>query len=234
MNMNLWSSVAFFKAKKLVVLEFLDWFANLLVVRLTASVSLAGLTTIGLFYFMQSLIASGSTSNYTLSPIKVVDARTPHIEMEVIQNIEKPERVALAAEPPPQPRFRQLKADIGSYQHIYRKAELDLSKPEAIDTAISIDDRDILPLISVRPQYPPRAIQRDIEGWCLVHFTVSATGRVVKETVKVVDSEPMYTFDHSCRKAVVHLRYQPRVVDGREVEVPGVPYVFVFKLNDPA
>lgn len=234
MNMNLWSAVAFFNAKKLVVLEFLDWFANLLVVRLTASVSLAGLTTIGLFYFMQSLIASGSTNSYTLAPIKVVDARMPHIEMEVIQNIEKPERVVLAIEPPPQPRHRQLKSETGSYQHIYRKAEPHLSKPATVDTAISMDDRDILPLVSVRPQYPRQAIQRDIEGWCLVHFTVSATGHVVKETVEVVDSEPMYTFDHSCRKAVVRLRYQPRVVDGREVEVPEVPYVFVFKLNDPA
>ena len=90
----------------------------------------------------------------------------------------------------------------------------------------------MLPLLNISPNYPHNALLSEIEGWCLVHFTVSAMGGVIKKTVKIVDSEPPYIFDYSCRRAVLRFKYQPRVTNGHRVEVPDVAYLFKFELEE--
>ena len=65
-----------------------------------------------------------------------------------------------------------------------------------------------------------------------MNFTVSGSGGVIKETVEIMNSRPPYIFDKSCRRAVVRFKYQPRVINGQGVEVTGVSYLFIFKLED--
>ena len=44
-----------------------------------------------MFYFMQFLIATGEAFDERISVVKIVDATMPEIELEVIEEIDKPE-----------------------------------------------------------------------------------------------------------------------------------------------
>jgi protein TonB len=86
--------------------------------------------------------------------------------------------------------------------------------------------------VAIAPQYPTRAAQRGIQGWCLVSFTVDGLGNVVEETIEVVDAEPQSIFDRSSERAAARFKFQPRVIDGVGVDVPGVQYLFRYQLED--
>lgn len=90
----------------------------------------------------------------------------------------------------------------------------------------------MLPLVAIAPQYPTRAAQRGIEGWCLVSFTVNGLGNVLEDTIVVVDAEPSTMFDRSSIRAAGRFKFQPRVVDGQGVAVENVQYVFRYELED--
>jgi protein TonB len=91
-------------------------------------------------------------------------------------------------------------------------------------------DRGVAPLVRVNPEYPRRALERGIEGWVHVRFTVTAAG-TVKDLV-VVDSEPKGVFDEAASKAVLRWRYNPRVENGVAVERVGEQTLIRFKLEN--
>lgn len=96
----------------------------------------------------------------------------------------------------------------------------------------SLQDQEILPTKAIAPQYPTRAAQEGIAGWTLVSFTVTAEGMVEENSVKVVDAEPAEIFDRSSISAAQKFEFQPRIRNGRAVEIPGVQYVFRYELED--
>jgi len=113
------------------------------------------------------------------------------------------------------------------------RASVEIDTNLSLDNAsISATDGDYLPLVAIAPQYPTRAAQRGIEGWCLVSFTVDGMGNVVEDTITVVDAEPASIFDRSSIRAATRFKFQPRVVDGQGVEVPGVQYLFRYQLEE--
>ena len=90
-------------------------------------------------------------------------------------------------------------------------------------------DRDVLPLVRISPDYPPRALARGIEGWVIVQFTISETG-TVKDPV-VVEAKPSDIFDEAALKAIARWRYNPRVEGGIAVERVGVQTIIRFQLQ---
>ena len=90
-------------------------------------------------------------------------------------------------------------------------------------------DRDVIPLVRINPDYPPRALQRGLEGWVQVQFTITATG-TVKDPV-VVDAMPKNIFDDAALKAIARWRYNPKVENGAAVERVGVQTRIVFQLE---
>ena len=90
-------------------------------------------------------------------------------------------------------------------------------------------DRDVLPLVRVAPDYPPRAIATGTEGWVQVQFTITPTG-MVRDPV-VVASEPGTLFDDAALKAVARWRYNPRVDGGVAVERVGIQALIRFELE---
>jgi len=90
-------------------------------------------------------------------------------------------------------------------------------------------DRDIIPLVRINPDYPPRALSRGIEGWVIVQFTISATGTVKDQ--KVVDSSNKL-FEDAALKAIARWRYNPKVEEGVAVERIGVQTKLVFQLEN--
>jgi len=90
-------------------------------------------------------------------------------------------------------------------------------------------DRDVIPLVRINPDYPPRALQRGLEGWVQVQFTITATGTVKDPTV--VDAMPKSIFDDAALKAIARWRYNPKVENGTAVERVGVQTRIVFQLE---
>jgi protein TonB len=90
-------------------------------------------------------------------------------------------------------------------------------------------DRDVIPLVRINPDYPPRALSRGLEGWVQVQFTITATG-TVKDPV-VVDAMPKNIFDDAALKAIARWRYNPKVENGVAVERVGVQTRIVFQLE---
>lgn len=201
-------------------------------VRWVISMGMAGGITLGLFYFMQFLIATGEAFDERISVVKIVDATMPEIELEVIEEIDKPEPIEELVQEQPDLQERQTTLDAGPALNIERQSvEIDTGL-DFSNASISATDGDYLPLVAIAPQYPTRAAQRGIQGWCLVSFTVDGLGNVVEETIAVVDAEPPNIFNRSSIRAAGRFKFQPRVVDGRGVEVPGVQYLFRYQLED--
>jgi protein TonB len=90
-------------------------------------------------------------------------------------------------------------------------------------------DRDVIPLVRINPDYPPRALSRGLEGWVQVQFTITATG-TVKDPV-VVNAEPRNIFDDAALKAIARWRYNPKVESGTAVERVGVQTIIRFQLE---
>jgi len=203
----------------------------MVIVRWAASMAMAVLITFGLFFFMQALIETGEGLDERLNVVKIVDSTMPEIELEVIEEIDKPELIEEITEVVEEVE-RQVTISDGPDLNIDRsQVQMDTGL-ELSNASISATDGDYLPLVAIAPQYPTRAAQRGIQGWCLVSFTVDGLGNVVEETITVVDAEPANIFDRSSERAAARFKFQPRVVDGKGVEVAGVQYLFRYELED--
>lgn len=200
-------------------------------VRWVISMAMAAGITLGLFYFMQFLIATGEQFDERVNVVKIVDATMPEIEMEVIEEIDKPEMIEEIQEQLDVPD-KQINLDSGPSLNIERAAVQVDTGLDIGAQSISATDGDYLPLVAIAPQYPTRAAQRGIQGWCLVSFTVDGQGNVVEDTIQVVDAEPPNIFDRSSIRAAARFKFQPRVVDGQGVNVPGVQYLFRYQLEE--
>jgi len=201
----------------------------MIAIRWFVAMVLAALITLGLFYLMQALIATGASFSQQATVVKVVDATMPDIQMEVVREVERPEPIEQLDTPPPPVAERQANLDSGPSLSIERAAVQVDADLEIGGASISITDGEMLPLVNVTPTYPTRAASRGIEGWCQVSFTVTDTGGV--RDVIVVDADPPEIFDTASMRAAEKFKFQPKVVDGKGVEVPNVQYVFRYQLE---
>jgi len=204
----------------------------MIAVRWALSMVMAAIITFLLFLFMQALIATGDEFDERINVIKIVDATMPDITLEVIEEIDKPEPIEEVEEETPDTPDKQITLSDGPSLNIQR-ASIDLDTGLQLSNAtISATDGDYLPLVAIAPQYPTRAAQRGITGWCLVSFTVDGQGNVAADTITVVDAEPPSIFNRSSERAAARFKFQPRVIDGVGVSVPGVQYLFTYVLED--
>ena len=112
----------------------------------------------------------------------------------------------------------------GSDLHYYREGGLG-----GLNVNLAGSDRDVIPLVRIEPDYPPRAAERGIEGWALVQFTITPAGTI--KDAQVVDSEPKGMFDAAAVKAVERWKYNPKVENGVAVERRGVQVKLTFRLE---
>lgn len=204
----------------------------MILIRWALSMVMAAGITLGLFYFMQALIATGDQFDERVTVVKIVDATMPEITLEVIEEIDKPEPIEEITEDTPDIPDKQITLSDGPSLNIER-ASLELNAGLELNNAqISATDGDYLPLVAIAPQYPTRAAQRGITGWCLVSFTVDGQGNVDEDSIEVVDAEPATIFNRASQRAAARFKFQPRVVDGIGIAVPGVQYLFTYVLED--
>lgn len=102
------------------------------------------------------------------------------------------------------------------------------ARPAAPAAAPAFDSRQYQPLSKEAPDYPERALDKNIEGDCSVEYTVNTQGRV--ENPKVLDGcHPL--FMRPSLAAANTFRYQPRIVDGKPVPVPAVRNTFHYRIK---
>ena len=107
----------------------------------------------------------------------------------------------------------------------------DVGADVALDGGLALEsgDGEYLPIVKVAPVYPRRALQRGIEGFVIVEFTVTKQG-TVRDPV-VVEANPSGIFEQAAMDAAMKFKYKPRVVNGEATEVSGVQNRITFQID---
>lgn len=112
------------------------------------------------------------------------------------------------------------------YVFRYQLEEADSIRVEPTSDVVQF--REMLPTRLITPPYPTVAEELGLEGYVVVKFTVTASGSV--QDVVIDESEPPGVFDVEALDAATRLRFEPRIVLGRAVEVQDVLYRFDWNL----
>lgn len=202
--------------------------------RFLVSTPLALVVTIALFFLMQSMVGMRSGEMEPAVSGKVLGF--VRLKRDVTA---KPEDVDLPERPPDveaPPEMDMGPLDNGGDSQV--ESTLSVAAPTSAivpqlsagpNLGTAVGDTDAIPLLRVEPQYPPAASQNGTEGWVRVRFAISRSGQV--KNAMVVDSQPAVIFDEAALRAVRKWKYQPKVVDGRQVERHGLLVKLTFKLD---
>ena len=195
--------------------------------RIIASVSLGTGITFGLLFIMQLLIATGQGAITEAESFRLSEfVRVERNEIVEVKK-EKPEK-------PPEPEEMPDMPTPDMMNNFDNSMAVSVSAPQ-INTSMrvggvgfGISDGEYLPIVKVAPVYPARALQRGLEGYVIVEFTVTRQGTV--RDVGVVESTSTL-FERAAREAASKFKYKPRVIDGEAVEVPGVRNKISFSIT---
>jgi len=184
---------------------------------------LAATITFGLFWLMQFLISMNIDEYDKSKRGRLIEfvrlKRESELELKKRKLPEKQER----EEEPPPPDLdlsSTLRPTQGTMAIAAPSADFALALTGGPHLGGPPSDSDIIPLVRVLPQYPPRAQSRGVEGWVIVEFTISAAG-TVKDPV-IIEAHPSSIFNRAMLRAIRKWKYKPKIVDGVAVERTGV------------
>ncbi len=205
------------------------------VVRYPTAAVIAAAVTFAVLFTMQWLVAGQRGELGEVTGGRVIDF--VRLRRETAPEVKKRELPKRAGPPPkeaPPPDLKMAEAPRDTGLELAAampdfKAELDLASGPSTGGPAAGEDVDVVPLVRVNPQYPPRAMQRGVEGYVHVQFTITQAGTV--KDVSVVRAEPETYFEDAAINAVKKYKYKPKLIDGAPVERPGVEVVLSFKLN---
>ncbi len=89
-------------------------------------------------------------------------------------------------------------------------------------------DNDLIPIVRPDALYPNRALERELEGFVDLRFTVTSAG--FTENIQVIAASNQL-FKAPAIRSVERFKYRPRVVNGQNVAVSGVETRITFKLD---
>ena len=195
--------------------------------RYATAVGVGAGVTFGLLFIMQLLIATGQNAlteseNFRLGDFVRVERN------EVIETKkEKPEK-------PPEPEEMPEMPAPDMANNFDNSMAVSVSAPQ-ISTSMNvggvgfgISDGEYLPIVKVAPVYPARALQRGLEGYVIVEFTVTPAG-TTRDALVVESTSTL--FERAALEAALKFKYKPRVIDGEAVEVPGVQNKISFEIT---
>jgi len=185
--------------------------------------------TFGLLILMHALIESGEPAVEEREAVRIADIWQPEREITEFVREDKPERPDEPEEPPPE--LPPQEADID-----FNPEAVSVAAPVTANIQIGLGggfarDSDYIPVFVPQPQFPRRAQDRGVSGYAVVEVIITTTGGV--RDPKLIEEHPTgYGFGSAALRAAERLRYNPRMVDGNPVEVPGVLYRFSFQIAD--
>ena len=185
--------------------------------------------TFGLLVLMYTLIESGDATVDEREAIRIADIWQPEREITEFVREDKPERPDEPEEPPPELPPQDAELD-------FNPDAVSLAAPVTSNIQIGLGggfarDSDYIPVFVPQPQFPRRAQDRGVSGYAVVEVIITTSGQV--RDPQLIEEHPTgYGFGRSALRAAERLRYNPRMVDGTAVEVPGVLYRFSFQIAD--
>ncbi len=194
------------------------------------SIFLGVFTAFGLFWIMQALIGvSGELqkagTRLSVDFVRLRRDTTPQTKEREPPKREKPEQQP----PPPEMNLAKAMNPGDAVGQIIPMVDTGMELERA--TALGAGgggDRDVVPLVRVDPEYPPRARQQGIEGWVEVEFTISPVGTV--QDAVVTASKPSYVFDRAALRAIRKWRYNPKIENGVPMARPGIQVRLRFEI----
>jgi len=176
-----------------------------------------------------------------MAPTPVVEAKPEVVKPKVDPQIQarKLEQAALARKRVEEQKLAQVEQQKAAQVEVQRQQVLAEASAQqarvaadnarrAQQAAAAADVRQYLPISKQAPDYPQRALDKGIQGDCTVEYSVTPQGKV--DNPKVVGNcHP--AFIRPSLVAAATFRYQPRMVDGQAVTVPGVRNTFHYKIQ---
>lgn len=199
-------------------------------VRVAFATVISACITVSLLWVMQYLIVTGVQAFTEDRTFRFVDFVRVQRDERIQTREERVERPPEAAAPPPMQPERLLD-DFDAADGV---GAIGISAPR-VSHEVSLgregffSDGEYMPIVQVAPQYPRRAMERGLEGYVLLEFTVTREG-TVRDPIVVESSSAL--FERAAVDAVLRFRYRPRVIDGQPVEVPGVRFRMTFELRE--
>lgn len=200
-------------------------------VRYLIALVLAGSITLGLLFLMQYLIKTGGGEAIEPPQGKVLDFVRVKQEEQVEQKDRKPRKPPKPEEPPPQMEAPPMESNAADAGDAGMSFAADVGADVGLEGGVNLGagDGDFVPIARQQAVYPRRAMQRGIQGYVVVEFTVTKLG-TVKDPV-VVRAEPQGIFEQAAINSVLGYKYKARVINGEAVDVAGVQTQVTFELN---
>ena len=198
--------------------------------RYVVVVALGVLTAFALFWLMQALInvtgeLKDAGSRLSVDYVRLKRDNTPELKKREPPKREKPKQQP----PPPEMNMAKAMNPGGAVGEIVPMIDTGAELEKATSLGAGGSDQDIVPLVRVDPDYPPRARQRGIEGYVDIEFTISPVGTV--QNAVVIGAEPTYIFDRAALRAIRKWKYNPKIEGGVPVTRPGVQVRIRFELG---
>jgi len=198
--------------------------------RYAFSIVVGVVVTLSLLFVMQLLIATGKQAlskpreRAQLEFVRV--KRNENLQTEDFTPDKPPPPPEIPPEAPPQ-EMDSVDPNAPSINVAAPQvsAETNIGGPGGMNIA----EGDYLPIVRVAPVYPARALQRGLEGYVDLAFTVTTAGTVRDPIVEFSTSS---LFERAAIRAVLKFKYKPRVVDGQPVDVPNVKTRIRFQLEE--
>lgn len=194
--------------------------------KLNTSVLLAAFVTFLLFFFMQYLIETESDTPQRISVIPIVDSTVPEFIPDLYIEEIKPEPIVAENIPIVSEPSRNKEYSDGPVLRISQEIlELDTS-PQGV---LPMSDNIMIPLIRTTPNYPSRALQRGLEGFVELSFTVDRFGSVIDPVV--INAVPEGVFDRAALQSISRWKYSPAMNNGQPIETYDVRHRIVFQMD---
>lgn len=203
------------------------------IARIATAGLLAAATTFGLLFLMHTLIEMDKKAPKEVEDTKMADIFLVETEIETKYDTAKPDKPEDVETPPPElpePEFDTPDVSPDAMNMTAPKMSTQIAGPGLAGLG---SDGEYLPIVKVAAKYPSRALQRGIEGYVVVKYTVTTNGSTKDPVVvegKKLDGSDTTIFNRSAIKAAAKYKYKPRVVDGTPIEVPGVQTKITFKM----
>ena len=199
----------------------------MLAVRLPIALAVGALFTTSVFWLLWTLVGATLPDSDMAEATRIDFSRMRRDTEVQTKRDEKVER----ERPPPTPEVPRMSLSAGGIENNVAQLTPVIDARSAMSrmSMSAGSDRDVIPLVRIAPDYPPRALSRGLEGWVQVQFTITPTG-MVKDPI-VVNAEPKNIFDDAALKAIARWRYNPKVEGGVAVERVGVQTIIRFQLE---
>lgn len=201
-------------------------------IRMGVGVLVGVCVTAGLFWMMQYMIATADRTLNEGGTTNIVDFVRLQRDEDIQRRQRKPEKPPEPEKPPPEPPPPQMDNLNPTAEKIAVSAppaETDIEMSGGF--SLGVGEGDYLPIVKVAPIYPQRALQRGVEGYCVVQYTVTRNG-TIKDPFVIEDQCTSSMFHRASVDAALKFKYKPRVIDGQAVEVPGVQNKFTYEITD--